>query len=66
MPLFEYKCHGCNHTFEELVFSSEAKPPCPKCGSADTGKLLSVFAASGGSKSSGASGGSGGCGHGFK
>jgi putative FmdB family regulatory protein len=63
MPLFEYKCHECNHTFEELVFSSEAKPTCPKCGSTHTSKLLSMFAAGGGSKSTGSAGG--GCGHGF-
>jgi len=67
MPLFEYKCHDCDQTFEELVSSSEAKPPCPNCGSEHTGKLLSTFAAStGGSKSAGAgSCGSPGCGSGF-
>jgi putative FmdB family regulatory protein len=66
MPLFEYKCHDCDQTFEELVSSSDAKPSCPSCGSDHTGKLLSVFAAGGGSsKSAGPSCGGGGCGSGF-
>jgi putative FmdB family regulatory protein len=30
MPLFEYTCHDCQHTFEELVFGEETVE-CPEC-----------------------------------
>lgn len=45
MPLFEYVCNDCKKKFEELVSGSETKPECPSCWSANTKKLLSVFAA---------------------
>jgi putative FmdB family regulatory protein len=45
MPLFEYECSGCHHKFEVLIRGSE-KASCPKCGSADIEKCLSVFAVS--------------------
>ncbi|MBD3257775.1 zinc ribbon domain-containing protein [candidate division GN15 bacterium] len=65
MPIFEYKCNDCDETFEELVSSKDSAVPCPKCGSSNTHKLLSVFAASGGSWSAAPSCGGGGCGSGF-
>ena len=40
MPIYEYSCKKCGHDFEELVFG-EQTPECPKCGSAETAKLLS-------------------------
>ena len=42
MPIFEYKCNDCGHEFEELVFDREECPPCPKCQSEQTGKLMSA------------------------
>ncbi|WP_419785613.1 FmdB family zinc ribbon protein [Pseudodesulfovibrio sp.] len=42
MPIFEYKCDDCGHEFEELVFDRDDCPPCPKCGSEKTGKLMSA------------------------
>jgi len=42
MPIFEYKCSDCDHEFEELVFDRDECPPCPKCDSAKTGKLMSA------------------------
>ena len=30
MPLYEYACPTCEHTFEELVFNGEAVE-CPQC-----------------------------------
>lgn len=42
MPLFEYKCCDCDEEFEELVFDSDECPPCPKCASENTGKLMSA------------------------
>ena len=30
MPLFDYTCHKCDHTFEALVFNGE-QVECPEC-----------------------------------
>ena len=34
MPIYEYQCPKCQHTFEEWVKASEShgQEPCPKCG----------------------------------
>ncbi|RME23268.1 MAG: zinc ribbon domain-containing protein [Candidatus Zixiibacteriota bacterium] len=61
MPLYEYKCRDCGAQFEELVSASDASVRCPKCGSEQTERQLSVFAAG----NTGTSGGSIGCGSGF-
>ncbi len=45
MPIFEYKCDDCGHEFEELVFDREECPPCPKCASEKTAKLMSAVRA---------------------
>ena len=42
MPIFEYKCNDCGNEFEELVFDRDECPPCPKCDSVKTGKLMSA------------------------
>jgi len=44
MPIYEYQCNKCNHTFEQLQLQSDASPQsCPKCG--DTvEKLMSAGA----------------------
>jgi putative FmdB family regulatory protein len=47
MPLFEYRCRGCDRRFEMFV-ASGARPRCPECESSDVQKLLSVFAVSSG------------------
>ncbi len=47
MPIYEYACKSCKTTFEQLVkrMSEGGKVvTCPKCGSKDTGRALSVFA----------------------
>ncbi|MBU0983050.1 MAG: zinc ribbon domain-containing protein [candidate division Zixibacteria bacterium] len=65
MPLFEYRCTECDTKYEELSSSSDSSVACPNCGSDNTTRLLSTFAASTGSSSSGPSCGSsggGGCG----
>jgi putative FmdB family regulatory protein len=41
MPLYEYECHQCEHTFEALVFSGEAVE-CPACNGKKVERLLSV------------------------
>lgn len=40
MPIYEYRCKKCGHTFEELVFGDEL-PSCPSCHTAETEKMLS-------------------------
>jgi len=59
MPVYEYTCRECNEKFEQLVrtMSGDQKFKCPKCGSAQTARALSVFAvgAEGAAKSSGPS-----------
>jgi putative FmdB family regulatory protein len=43
MPIYEYTCQQCGAQFEELVPSSATTcPPCPKCASGDTKKLMSA------------------------
>ncbi|XPV76776.1 MAG: FmdB family zinc ribbon protein [Desulfovibrio sp.] len=66
MPIFEYSCNKCSHEFEELVFSRDECPPCPSCGSEDTGKLMSAckFRADGATPDTAAAAPSGGAGGG--
>ena len=47
MPLYEFECKACGKASEILVRSADWKgTPCPKCGSTQLMKKLSVFAAS--------------------
>ncbi|GAB7022505.1 FmdB family zinc ribbon protein [Salidesulfovibrio brasiliensis] len=32
MPIYEYRCLGCGHEYEELVAATAPAPDCPKCG----------------------------------
>lgn len=41
MPLYEFTCTSCDHTFEELVFNGE-KVECPECHGDQVHRLLSV------------------------
>lgn len=41
MPLYEYACTKCEHTFEELVRDGEAVE-CPQCHTRRVERLLSV------------------------
>ena len=46
MPIFEYRCAGCDTAFEELVLSrSNARVKCPSCGGTKVKPLVSRFAA---------------------
>ena len=66
MPIYEFECKKCNQTFEKLLkrMDEKAKEPCPACGSKQTTRKLSVFAAaaSSGPKSAPAPQGCGRCG----
>ena len=52
MPLYEFICQDCDSQTELLVQGSQ-QPACPKCGSAELTKLLSVVAAPGRDASAG-------------
>jgi putative FmdB family regulatory protein len=45
MPLYDYKCRQCGHTFEALVRPGSTAA-CRSCGSPDVEQLLSSFAVS--------------------
>lgn len=64
MPMFEYACQDCQHTFETLV-RHDTVPECPRCHSTQLVKQLSVFAtaAAGPAALAAAPGPCGSCGH---
>jgi putative FmdB family regulatory protein len=41
MPLYEYVCQECSHSFEALVFNGQ-KPRCPHCDAENLDRQLSV------------------------
>lgn len=55
MPIYEYKCRGCNNQFAKLVFNQDTKIECPSCKSDEVEKLISAIGS--------VSGGSSGAGH---
>jgi putative FmdB family regulatory protein len=59
MPIYEYRCEECDEPFEVFVRSpsQQTDPPCPKCGSRNVKKAVSLFGVGGKgrSKSSAAS-----------
>lgn len=47
MPLYEFSCSACGHTFSELRKMGDYEGVvCPQCGSDNTKKLMSAFASS--------------------
>jgi putative FmdB family regulatory protein len=48
MPLYEYFCASCQHTFETMRPAKEADAPatCPACQHASSQRILSLFASS--------------------
>ena len=40
MPLYDFSCRSCSNKFELLVL--KRTPACPKCGSEDLERLLSL------------------------
>ncbi len=63
MPIFEYNCLGCHHSFEQIVLSTRERVRCPKCDSSSVEKQLSVFSSRGGrsEEPTASAGGCGGC-----
>jgi putative FmdB family regulatory protein len=45
MPIYEYHCDPCDHTFETLVRNPGDAAHCPKCGNIELTKQFSVPAA---------------------
>ncbi len=46
MPLYEYICRNCSHSFEQLVTASQGEPrECPQCHQAALERLLGLPAA---------------------
>jgi len=44
MPLYEYKCEKCSHSFKKLFFIVDtASFVCPKCGDNEVKKLLNFI-----------------------
>lgn len=42
MPIYEYRCEKCNERFEEYLSASDKPaPPCPKCKSRKTKRIMS-------------------------
>jgi len=31
MPIYEYTCEACEHTFDHLQRMDDPPPPCPEC-----------------------------------
>ncbi|MBM4457375.1 MAG: zinc ribbon domain-containing protein [Chloroflexi bacterium] len=69
MPLYEYECTDCTTRFEVLrpMGQADNSIACPRCASARSRRLISVFAAisrqnGGGSRLIASSAASGGCG----
>jgi putative FmdB family regulatory protein len=45
MPIYEYHCPPCRHTFETLIRGQGDTAHCPQCGGIDLVKQFSVPAA---------------------
>lgn len=60
MPIYEYRCRDCGAKFEILVYGDQKTAICEKCGSEDTERLMSGFAAAASSSGPGSCGSSGG------
>lgn len=42
MPIYEYSCQACGHTFDALIRNADTVPVCPVCESRDLERLLSI------------------------
>lgn len=48
MPLYEFRCAGCDHQFETLIPAAEVESArCPECGAGRPRRLMSVIAGMG-------------------
>lgn len=54
MPVYEYRCKRCGEKFDKWVRSMSAQEEvnCPRCGSREVEKAISLFGVTGGAHSS--------------
>jgi len=45
MPIYEYRCTDCDHSFEAFIRPHDSGAECPHCGSTKLTRELSTFAA---------------------
>jgi len=66
MPLYEYRCHTCDHRFEILQRLGQGPEglSCPECGEARIEKQFSTFASNSGAAGERSAGPARGCGPG--
>jgi len=59
MPIYEFHCDACDHTFDHMTSMSnrDEKTTCPKCNSKKTGRKLSVVTVGGPTSSTGSQSG---------
>jgi putative FmdB family regulatory protein len=43
MPIYEYECIACGHSFERIMKVGEEAPPCPACGAARAERRVAAF-----------------------
>ena len=43
MPIYEYECKSCSHSFERIMKVAEEAPACPACGATETTKIVTPF-----------------------
>jgi len=54
MPIYEYQCKKCGHTFDHLARTlNDTAKKCPECGARNPAKQLSTFSASVSARSDG-------------
>ncbi len=61
MPIYEYRCRGCDKNFEALVRAAGDSVACPSCASPKVERLLSVFSSGRDTRTLGGTGGGCGC-----
>jgi putative FmdB family regulatory protein len=49
MPIYEYRCEKCGKDFDLFVRSAtqQSEPECPRCGSTEVKKAVSLFGVGG-------------------
>lgn len=43
MPIYEYECKSCGHSFERIMKVGEEAPPCPACGMGRVERRVTAF-----------------------
>lgn len=43
MPIYEYECIACGHSFERIMKVGEETPACPACGADQSKRRIAAF-----------------------